>query len=368
MNDTIDCAVIGAGVIGLAIGRAVALTGRSVVVLERHAHIGEETSSRNSEVVHAGIYYPPGSLKAQLCVDGRQQLYEYCDAKGIGAQRCGKIIVASDTSRLAELDALMARAAANGVTDLERLDRAAVERLEPELDVAGGVLSPSSGIVDSHALMLALQGDLEHAGGIVAPLSSFERADRVPGGLSVTVDSGGERSELTAAAVVNAAGLEASAVASRFPGECRPDPVPRTRYAKGNYFALSGATPFQRLVYPLPDAGGLGVHATLDFGGRVRFGPDVEWIDAPEYSVDAARAASFYASIRGYWPGLADGALVPDYAGVRPKLHGPGEPPADFGIARYGPGIHLFGIESPGLTACLAIGGHVATLLAGDGA
>lgn len=363
MNDTIDCVVIGAGVVGLAIGRAAALAGRSVIVLERHERVGEETSSRNSEVIHAGIYYPAGSLKARLCVDGRQKLYEYCERKGVAARRCGKLIVTSDSSRLSALDDLVARAAANGVDDLERLDRPGVERLEPELDVAGGLFSPSSGIVDSHALMLALQGDLENAGGIVAPLASFERADRVPGGLSISVDSGGERSELTADRVVNAAGLEASAVASRFPGECRPEPVPRTRFAKGNYFALSGASPFRHLVYPLPGGGGLGVHATLDLGGRVRFGPDVEWIDAPDYDVDAARADAFYASIREYWPGLPDGALAPDYAGVRPKLHGPGEPPADFEIARYGPGIHLFGIESPGLTACLAIAEHVAALL-----
>lgn len=363
MSDTIDCLVIGAGVVGLAIGRAAARTGRSVIVLERHAQIGQETSSRNSEVIHAGIYYTPGSLKARLCVDGKRLLYAYCDAKDVDARRCGKIVVAADESRLAELDALAARAAANGVDDLERLSRADVERLEPALDVAGGLRSPSSGIVDTHGLMVALHGDLEHADGLVAPLSAFERAEPAPSGLSVTVDAGGEQARITAARVVNSAGLAASAVAQRFPRECRPDPVPRTRYAKGNYFAFGGSSPFRHLVYPLPGDGGLGVHGTLDLSGRLRFGPDVEWVEAPDYDVDPARAESFYASIRQYWPGLEQGALAADYAGVRPKLHGPGEPPADFAITRCGAAVHLFGIESPGLTASLAIAEHVVGLL-----
>jgi L-2-hydroxyglutarate oxidase LhgO len=369
----IDAVVIGAGVVGLAAARALALAGREVVVLEKNKGVGEETSSRNSEVIHAGLYYPSGSSKAELCVAGKALLYEYCETKGIPYRRCGKVIVAVSPEQRGKLEALRRSAAANGVTDLDWLTAQDIRRLEPAVRAAAGLWSPSTGIVDSHALMLALRGDLEQAGGSVAVLSHFVRGERQGDALRLACRVDGETFELGARAVVNAAGLNATEVARALPG-LAPDAVPTPRYAKGNYFVYTGRSPFSHLVYPLPEDGGLGVHATLDLDGRARFGPDVEWLPADtraedlDYAVDPARAASFYTAIRSYWPGLADGALNPAYSGVRPKVAGPGET-ADFMIRVGGDSgsreVHLFGIESPGLTASLAIGERVRDLLEG---
>jgi len=368
MEPEFDVVVVGAGVVGLAIGRALALDGRDVLVLEKNAAIGEETSSRNSEVIHAGIYYPAGSLKAELCVRGRDALYRYCAAKGIPHARLGKVIVAVSDEQRAKLELLRATALANGVDDLEWLDGGALRALEPEVRGVAALLSPSTGIVDSHALMLALQGDLEQAGGQVALRSALRAGASEGNALRLTIDSEGEAVELRARAVVNAAGLHAERVAHALPALASVA-IPRLRYAKGNYFVYRGKSPFRHLLYPLPEPGGLGVHATIDLAGRTRFGPDVEWSDEIDYTLDPARAASFYAAIRRYWPGLRDGTLSPGYVGVRPKLTGPEDPPADFMIvAGDAPGggriVHLFGIESPGLTASLAIGERVRERLA----
>ena len=372
MSQTIEVVVIGAGVVGLAVARTLARSGREVVVIEKNDGIGEETSSRNSEVIHAGLYYPAGSLKAELCVAGKQLLYEYCATKGIAHRRCGKVIVAVDDKQAPRLDAVQKSAAANGVIDLEWLSAADLERLEPAVRAVAGLWSPSTGIVDSHALMLAMRGDLEQAGGSVAVLSRFERGVEDGSSLRLTCTVDGEAIELSARAVVNAAGLHATAVAHTLPG-LSSGSVPSPRYAKGNYFVYTGRSPFTHLVYPLPEEGGLGVHATLDLAGRVRFGPDVQWLGADtrvedlDYTVDAGRAEAFFAAVRRYWPELPDSSLSPAYAGVRPKITGPGEPAADFSI-RMGGGaqcreVHLIGIESPGLTSALAIGEHVRKLL-----
>ena len=366
VSEFIDSVVIGAGVVGLAVARALALAGRDVVVLERHARIGEETSSRNSEVIHAGIYYPAGSLKARLCVDGKALLYRYCEARGIEHRRCGKVIVAVDDAQLARLDALRAQAVANGVHDLERLDGAALRRLEPAVHGAAALWSPSTGILDVHALMLAYRADLEAAGGTVVTSAECLAGTAEAAALRLTVSSGGSTSELSARVVVNATGLGATRTAKALLGAAPA--IPETRFAKGNYFAYAGPNPFRHLIYPLPVVGGLGIHATLDLAGRLRFGPDVEWVDNLDYEVDPARAADFAAAIRTYWPAVDAAALEPAYAGIRPKLHGATGTAADFwieetplpGAARL---VHLVGIESPGLTASLAIGDHVARLL-----
>lgn len=373
MTHTVDTIVIGAGVVGLAVARELAQAGDEVIVLEKNRGIGEETSSRNSEVIHAGLYYPEGSLKARLCVEGRAALYDYCRAKGVAFSRCGKVIVAVTDAQRGKLDALHRLGRRNGVDDLELLSAEETNALEPEVRAAAGLWSPSTGIVDSHALMLALRGDLENAGGSVAVLSRFLAGERDGGALRLRCETDGTELELRAHTVVNAAGLHATRVAHAL-GDLAPSAIPRTRYAKGNYFVYTGKSPFKHLVYPLPEDGGLGVHATLDLAGRARFGPDVQWLDtdiradALDYAVDPARAASFYAAIRSYWPGLADGALSPAYAGVRPKISGPGEPAADFTIVSSGGAadpraVHLFGIESPGLTSSLAIAAHVRALL-----
>ncbi len=364
--DRVDCVVVGAGVVGLAVARALALQGREVMVLEATQAIGTGTSSRNSEVIHAGIYYPAGSLKARLCVLGKQMLYAYCAQRGIGHRRCGKLIVATSGAQVAALEGIRARAAANGVGDLVLLSREQACALEPQLECVAAVHSPSTGIVDSHALMLALQGDLEHAGGLVAFNAAIESAHAGADGIALLTRDG---TELLAGAVVNAAGLHAPAVASQFRGLAAHH-VPAAHFAKGNYFTLAGRAPFSRLIYPVPEAAGLGVHLTLDLGGQAKFGPDVQWVDsADDLVVDPSRANAFYGEVRRYWPALQDGALLPGYAGMRPKISGPGEPAADFVI--QGPGVHgvpglvnLFGIESPGLTSCLAIGEQVAGLLA----
>lgn len=366
MTDSLDCVVIGAGVVGLAVGRALALAGRDVVVIDKNPRIGEETSSRNSEVIHAGIYYPTGSLKARLCVAGQRLLYAYCGRTNIPHRRCGKVIVALDDDQLPRLQALQRQASDNGVDDLEWLDAAALGRLEPDVVAVAALWSPSSGIVDVHALMLAFQADLESAGGLVATSSECVGGAERDGALELVIESGGSRSAVRANAVVNAAGLHASRVARALHGDAAAN-IPDTRFAKGNYFSYQGRSPFTHLVYPLPVSGGLGIHATLDLAGKIRFGPDVEWIDEIDYTVDAARGASFAAAIRSYWPGVVAANLHPSYAGVRPKLSGPGDPGSDFVIETATAGgtriVHLLGIESPGLTAALAIGDDVAERL-----
>jgi L-2-hydroxyglutarate oxidase LhgO len=356
--DAADCVVIGAGAIGLAVAREAARAGREVVVVEAERRPGTVTSSRNSEVIHAGIYYPEGSLKARLCVEGRERLYRYCDEHGVLYRRLGKLVVATDDAQREGLAALARRAQANGVADLEALDGAAARRLEPALACTAALLSPSTGIVDSHAYMTALEGDARDAGAALAVASRVSGGRVVCGGIELVVEAN-EPPSLIARSVFNCAGLDAARVAASIDG-VPAAAIPRVRYCKGSYFRLAGRSPFSRLVYPLPEPGGLGVHLTLDLGGAARFGPDVEWIDAIDYAVDASRADRFYPAIRRYWPGLPDGALVPDYGGIRPKLHGPGEPARDFAIE--GPQEHgvaglvnLFGIESPGLTASLAI-------------
>lgn len=366
--DEIDCAVIGAGVVGLAAGRALALAGREVLVLEAEGAIGTGTSSRNSEVIHAGIYYPQGSLKATLCVEGKHLLYDYAAQRGVPHRRCGKFIVATSPEQADQLEAIRAKAAANGVDDLVLLTAQQAIGLEPQLHCVAALNSPSTGIVDSHALMLSLLGDLENAGGMLALKSPIARAECESDAIVLIAQDG---TALRCRSVVNAAGLGAPALARRFEG-LSSAAVPKEHFAKGNYFTLSGRAPFGRLVYPVPEPGGLGVHLTIDLGDQAKFGPDVQWVaSADDLVVDPARGDAFYAEVRKYWPALPDGALIPGYAGMRPKISGPGEPAADFvidGPASHGvPGlVNLFGIESPGLTSSLAIGRHVAQLLAGE--
>lgn len=361
--ERVDAVVIGAGVVGLAIARALALAGREVIILERHGLIGSETSSRNSEVIHAGIYYPQGSLKARFCVSGREQLYRFCESHGVPHQRCGKLIVAPDTADLPKLDAIARAARGNGVGDIEPLDARQAIALEPQLRCAGALLSPSTGIIDSHAYMLALLGDAEDAGAMLALNSPVTGLETRPVGIVVEV-GGEDPMRILARTAINSSGLSAPALAGRVKGRHTPPPV--GYLAKGSYFALSGRAPFSRLVYPTPEPGGLGVHLTLDLGGQARFGPDVEWISEIDYDLDPIRGRGFYDAVRAYWPGLPDGALAPAYTGIRPKIAGPGEPAADFRIdGSSGPGgglIHLYGIESPGLTASLAIAAHVLEL------
>jgi L-2-hydroxyglutarate oxidase LhgO len=363
----IECVVVGAGVVGLAAARALALAGYEVVVLERAPTIGFETSSRNSEVIHSGIYYPKDSLKARTCGDGRRRLYAYCHDHGVPHARLGKLIVASDEAELPALERIAAAARANGVDDVERLDTAAARRLEPEVACVAALLSPSTGIIDSHALMLAYEGEAEAAGATVV-LRTPVTGGRVGAHGFVLDIGGGEPASLHCRYMINAAGLHAPALARTLDGLPR-ETIPPAYFCRGVYFTLSGKTPFRRLVYPVPPAGGLGVHITLDLAGQARFGPDVEWISGVDYSVDANRCAAFYAAIRRYWPGLRDGALQPGYAGVRPKISGPSEPVADFvvqGPAEHGvPGlVNLYGIESPGLTASLALADEVVRHLA----
>lgn len=368
--DQVDTVVVGAGVVGLAVARALAGKGCEVLVLEAAGAIGTSTSSRNSEVIHAGIYYATGSLKATLCVHGKELLYAYCAERGIAHRRCGKLIVATSEAELSTLQVIRERASANGVDDLVLLTREEAQELEPALDCVAALLSPSTGIVDSHALMLSLLGDVEQAGGLLALNSELAEVRFGTGkdGLP-TVLTMADGTELAVRRLVNAAGLQAPALARRFAGlDARH--VPHAWFAKGNYFTLAGKAPFSRLIYPVPEAGGLGVHLTLDLGGQAKFGPDVQWVEAvDDLRVDPARGEAFYAEVRRYWPGLADGALQAGYAGMRPKISGPGEPAADFviqGPCGHGvPGlVNLFGIESPGLTSCLAIGERVAACLA----
>ena len=366
--DHVECVVVGAGVVGLAVARALARAGRDVVLLEGSGGIGNGASSRNSEVIHAGIYYDTGSLKARACVAGKHMLYEYCDGHGIPYARLGKLIVAADGRDGERLARFRDRARANGVDDLELLDAAQTRALEPDVSCAVAVLSPSTGIVDSHALMLALQGDAEDAGATVATHAPVTGGAVLSGGGAELAVGGAEPTRLRCDLLVNAAGLHAPDLA-RLLGGVPSQTIPRAWLCKGSYYALTGRAPFKRLVYPMPEPGGLGVHLTLDLGGQARFGPDVQWVDREDYDVEPSRADMFYAAIRRYWPGLRDGALAPAYAGIRPKISGPDEPAADFTLAtpaEHGvPGVvHMFGIESPGLTSSLALAELVCQALA----
>ena len=362
--DQVDAVVIGAGVIGLAVARTLAQQGREILILEAAESFGTETSSRNSEVIHAGIYYPRGSLKARMCVTGRGLLYEFCDRYGIAYRRCGKLIVATSESQLPELTRIQQAAAANGVR-LEFFSRSQALELEPQLSCEGALHSPTTGIIDSHAYMLALLGQAESRSAILVTGSRVTRMRLDPQG-GVLLGINDEEPSLRANTVINSAGLYAPQLAHLIEGFPTAH-IPTPWFAKGNYFTLSGRSPFERLVYPVPEPGGLGVHLTLDLAGRARFGPDVQWVEQCEYTVETRRAERFYAAIRTYWPDLPDGALQPGYAGIRPKISGPKEAAADFridGPRTHGvPGIvNLFGIESPGLTASLAIAEYVAAL------
>lgn len=359
--------VVGAGVVGLAAARAAALAGHDVIVAEAADRIGTGISSRNSEVIHAGLYYPTGSVRAEHCVRGRRMLYAYCALHGVPVRKCGKLLVATNAQEVAKVESIRAQGDANGVEGLEMIGGNAARTLEPELWCIAALHSAETGILDGHAFMLALRGDIEDHGGMIAFKTPVTRITRASAGWRVHF-GGTEPGHLDVDAVVNAAGLGAQALSHNIDGYTA-DRIPRLVLAKGNYFAYAGRPVFSRLIYPTPVDGGLGVHVTVDLAGRMRFGPDVEWIKEEAYAVDPARADSFYARIRNYWPGLPDGSLVPDYSGIRPKLTGPGEPAADFVIAgpvEHGlPGlVSLFGIESPGLTSSLSLADAVVSALA----
>jgi L-2-hydroxyglutarate oxidase LhgO len=363
--DRVECVVIGAGVIGLAVARRLAQAGREVVVLEAAEGIGTVTSSRNSEVIHAGIYYKAGSLMARMCVAGKKALYAYCADHGIPHRNCGKLIVATTPKETEKLQSIRAHAEANGVGDMQTLTGEAARALEPALNCDAALLSPSTGIIDSHAYMLSLRGDAEAAGAAFAFHTPLLRAKAAGG--KFELDAGGETPmTLECRLLINAAGLDAPATARRIEG-MPLDLIPRAYLAKGNYFSCSAKAPFSRLIYPVPEPGGLGVHLTLDMAGQARFGPDVEWVDHIDYAVDPVRAERFYPAIRKYWPALPDGALMPSYSGMRPKIVPPAVASQDFLIqGPEGHGvdglINLFGIESPGLTSSLAIADHVGEL------
>jgi L-2-hydroxyglutarate oxidase LhgO len=359
--------VVGAGVVGLAIARAAALAGHEVIVAEAANAIGTGTSSRNSEVIHAGLYYPTGSLRAYHCPRGRRMLYDFCAAHGVPHRKCGKLVVATNDAEVKRLDYVYKQALINGVEGVDYVDSAAATRLEPELACLLAMRSPETGIIDSHAYMHALRGDLEDRGGAIAFNTPVERMAPAAGGWEVHF-GGAEPGTIRVDAVVNAAGLGAQRLARATAGY-PPARVPRLVLAKGNYFGYAGRPAFSRLIYPVPIPGGLGVHVTLDLAGRMRFGPDVQWISEENYDVDASRAAAFYRRIRDYFPRLPDNSLVPDYAGIRPKITGEGEPAADFLIDTpedHGlPGlVQMFGIESPGLTSSLSLGEAVVASLA----
>ncbi len=380
--DSVEVVVVGAGVVGLAVARALALAGREVMVIEKERAIGQGVSSRNSEVVHGGLYYPEGSLKAKLCVRGKEMLYAYCAERGLPIANCGKLIVATDPSQLPKLDKIQAQAKANGVP-VQRLTRDEARALEPQLECIAALLSPTTGIVSSHDLMTSLQGDLENAGGIVALATEVSQVQflkekgQVAGMITArsAMNSGvpEETIEIGFKYLINATGLYAPALARRMQG-LSAQHIPQDHYAKGNYYSLNGKAPFKHLIYPIPEAAGLGVHLTLDLGGQAKFGPDVQWLEGItdpaqiDYSVDPRRADAFYAEVRKYWPGLQDGQLQPSYSGVRPKISGPAQTAADFCIScpkQHGVAglVNLFGIESPGLTSSLAIGEVVAAML-----
>ena len=367
MSFDFDATVVGAGAVGLACGRALAKRGLSVLVLEREGHIGQGVSSRNSEVIHGGLYYPTGSLKARFCVEGRRLLYDFLDSHKVDYRKCGKLVVATEEAEVDRIEAIFQQGLTNGVEGLDHLTGAQARALEPGLNAHAAILSPESGLFASHDYMLALQGEIEDAGGSVVLSTPFARAEPLPGG-GFTITAGGEGgATLTTGLLVTAPGLQAQGVAALIDGY-PADRIPAGHFGKGVYFRLSGKAPFERLIYPPPIPGALGTHYRRDLGGQGVFGPDLSFVDAPDYSVDPAKADEFYRYIRKFWPGLPDGALSPDYAGVRPKLHGPGEPQPDFrldGADMHAlPGlVALFGIESPGLTSSLAIGEEVAKRL-----
>jgi L-2-hydroxyglutarate oxidase LhgO len=367
LND-VDCIVIGAGVVGLAVARALARGGREVVILERERHSGMHTSSRNSEVIHAGLHYTPGSLKAKLCVSGRDLLYRYCTERGIGHRRCGKLTVATSEEQMATLEKIAINARASGVFDLRWFDAEQAARVEPQLQCLRALWSPSTGIIDSHAYMQALLADAEASGAIIAYGTPVASLRPTAAGIEIVIEKESSP-DVRARLVINAAGLYAHLVAASIEG-FPAQHIPAISYAKGSYFALTGASPFTRLVYPAPRAGGhLGIHLTIDLAGAARFGPDTEWVDAIDYAVDPRRAAFFAEVIREYWPRLDASRLYPAYAGIRPKISAAGEATRDFYIS--GPDDHglagivnLFGIESPGLTASLALGETIAAMIA----
>jgi L-2-hydroxyglutarate oxidase LhgO len=366
MSIEVDTIVVGAGVVGLACARAMARAGREVVILEQHSDFGTETSSRNSEVIHAGIYYPFGSQKGKLCVEGKELLYRFCDDYGVGYHRCGKLIVATTTEEESALHGIQVNAARNGVTDLRMLSCRDANVMEPELRCTAALFSPSTGILDSHAFMLALLGDAERFGAQLVLKTPVQRI--ISANSMFIVHTGGiHPTRIKARHLINAAGLAAIDVARRIEGLDQSH-VPQQFMAKGNYFSLVGKAPFSRLVYPIPGQGGLGIHFTLDMGGQGRFGPDVEWIEEIDYSVNSRLREDFYPAIRRYWPKLKLDSLTPAYSGIRPKLSGPGEAAADFLV--QGPSTHkisglvnFFGIESPGLTSSLALADHCLSLV-----
>ena len=370
MSFDFDATVVGAGAVGLACGRALAKRGLSVLVLEKEPHIGQGVSSRNSEVIHGGLYYRTGSLKARFCVEGRRALYAFLDSHKVDYRKCGKLVVATDEAEVERIEAIFVQATANGVEGLEHLTGAQARALEPGLNAHAAILSPESGVFDSHSYMLALEGEIEEAGGSVVVSTPFERAAPLPGG-GFTITAGGEGgATLTTRLLVTAPGLASQAVAARIEGY-PADRIPPGHFGKGVYFRLTGKAPFERLIYPPPIPGALGTHYRKDLGGQAVFGPDLAYVETEDHSVDAAKAAEFEGYVRRFWPGLPDGALTPDYAGIRPKLHGPGEPQPDFQL--HGSDVHgldglvaLFGIESPGLTSSLAIGEAVGEMLAHD--
>ena len=370
MSFDFDATVVGAGAVGLACGRALAKRGLSVLVLEKEPHIGQGVSSRNSEVIHGGLYYPTGSLKARLCVQGRRALYAFLQSHKVDFRKCGKLVVATEEAEVARIEAIFEQGVANEVVGLDHLTGAQARALEPGLNAHAAILSPESGVFDSHGYMLALQGEIEDAGGSVVVSTPFERAEPMAGG-GFTLTAGGEGgATLTTRLLVTAPGLGAQDVAGRIAGY-PADGVPAGHFGKGVYFRLTGKAPFERLVYPPPIPGALGTHYRKDLGGQAVFGPDLVYVETEDYSVDPAKVGEFEGYIRRFWPGLPDGALTADYAGIRPKLHGPGEPQPDFQL--HGRDVHgldglvaLFGIESPGLTSSLAIGEAVSEMLAHD--
>jgi len=362
-----DAVVVGAGAVGLACGYALARRGLTVAVLERDVAIGQEVSSRNSEVIHGGLYYPTGSLKARLCVQGRRALYHFLDAHNVAYDRCGKLVVATNPDEVGHVEAIFAQAQANGVEGMARLSKAEALALEPDLKAEMALISPQSGVFDSHGYMLALQGEIEACSGAVVVSTPFEGAQSYAGGGFKVKAGGAEPTALTCRYLITAPGLAAQDVAGHVEGFPK-DLIPPAHFGKGVYFRLQGKAPFKRLIYPPPIHGALGTHYRRDLGGQAVFGPDLNYVDEPDYSVDASAAAGFYSYIRKFWPGLPDGVLAPDYAGIRPKLHGPDEPQPDFridGSDKHGLAglVALFGIESPGLTSSLAIGEEVAQLL-----
>ncbi|MCM2312699.1 MAG: NAD(P)/FAD-dependent oxidoreductase [Steroidobacteraceae bacterium] len=367
-----ECIVIGGGVIGLAVGRRLAMAGVETLVCEREATPGSQTSSRNSEVIHAGLYYTPGSLKARLCVQGRQQLYHYCEARGVAYRRCGKLLVATCDDELVTLQSYADTARRNGVTDLDWLSQQEASALEPAVHCVAALWSPSTGIVSSHELLQALVADFEASGGVLACAAEVVNARLGRTGHRVVVHQDGVSTEFETPMLVNAAGLQAQAAARKFAG-LDAGTIPRQYFAKGQYFTLQGRAPFSHLVYPVASAAGLGIHVTLDLAGGVRFGPDVEWVPGIDYAVDESRRDTFAAAIRRYYPDLDASRLQPGYAGIRPKIVGPGAPAADFAIqgsdVHGWPGlVNLYGIESPGLTATLAIADAVAVALGRESA